>query len=183
MIKSKTSGRGIDISRIGELDERSQAVLARKRRELQVGKLQAIFNNAYNLAVQSGMDEDSAKDYANQIVEQQGAQTYEESERKKGRLHKTKLDELATRYGISEMGLLDEFTDSADLGPVLLSAILGTGTNVALNRYFKSQRAEKQTKSVYKPSQVAGVGGYEDYDKYYTPAINSKYGRTAGTSY
>ena len=60
------------------------------------------------------------------------------------------------------MGLLDEFSSSADLGHGLLSAILGIGSNVAVNRYFGNQRNKGKGKTSYKSSQkVAGEGGYE----------------------
>ena len=139
LIRSK-GGSGIDVGRIGELDDRTKAILARKRRELQLGKLQSVFNNAYNLAVQAGMDEQSAVDYARQTTAQKESQEFGAGEAEKGRGFKRKLDTLATQYGIDQMGLLDEFTDSADLGPTLLAAILGTGTNVGINRYFSNKR-------------------------------------------
>ena len=162
LVRSKAGGPGIDVGRTGELDDRTKAILARKRRELQVGKLQSIFNNAYNLATQAGMDEQSAVDYARQIAEQQSSQEFEAGEAGKGREFKRKMDTLATKYGIDEMGLLDEFSSSADLGPGLLSAILGIGTNVAVNRYFGNQRNKGKGKTSYKSSQkVAGEGGYE----------------------
>src|SRR3990167_10791464 len=107
LIRSK-GGPGIDVGRTCELDDRTKAILARKRRELQVGKLQSIFNNAYNLATQAGMDEQSAVDYARQIAEQQSSQEFEAGEAGKGREFKRKMDTLATKYGIDEMGLLDE---------------------------------------------------------------------------
>lgn len=138
-LTSKVGGTGgrSAFARVGELDAKTQAVLARKKLQLQRTKMQAVFNNAYEMAVQYGMDEQSANEYARRIAAQQSEQTYGASEADKDRAQKRKMDKLGEQFGIARLNLSDEFTTKPDYAKLLLAQILGVGTNIGISEMLR----------------------------------------------
>jgi len=158
---SGMTGKSDMASRIPQLDDKTKAVLARKKLDLQKGKIQAVYNNAYDMAVRRGMDTASATAFAQQMAGQEQEQAFTSSEAEKGREQKRKLNTLADQYGIANVNLNNEYNSKTDLGPLLLGAILGTGTNVAMNRYFDKTSNSNVNTGYKKGSSLSDYGNNE----------------------
>ena len=183
--KTGSTGRSSVFSRSQENEAKLNAILARKRMGLQKQKMEAIFNNAFDLAVRYGMDEASAEDYARKLTEQENEQEFNATESEKQRAHARKLDVIAGEYSSSRLALEDEFAPSRDYGSQVLGSVLGVGSEIVLDRLLRRKRQKTRTQPRIRGSKMedyqglSGENPYKglpdyfpsgDFDKYRTRA-------------
>lgn len=136
-------GRSSVFQRLPEISSQTERMLAKRKLSMQRQKAEMIFNNAFELAQQYGMDERQAIEYARKIRDQELSQEFEGSEAEKLREYKRRINELAEQYGRSSQELFSEFAPSRDILPQFLGSALATGSEVFFDRYLRN-RYERQ---------------------------------------
>lgn len=163
------TGRSSIFSRLSEIDPQIQSVIARQRMKLQKQKSDAVFNNAYNLAVQYGLDEQDAANYARRYQQQTEKQAFESSESENVRRYKERLNKLAEQYGFNLQGLYDEFRPSRDISPELIGTSLGVATQIGLDRYLRNKYLQNSSYRPYTTQQLPVNESLRIGSKFSTP--------------
>ena len=164
-------GRSSALARTGEIDPKINAILARRKLELQRQKYQAMFNNAFDTAIQYGLDEKSASDYARKFAEQSRLQEIEASESEKTRAYKKRLSAMASEFAGAGEALTNEFQPSTDYKSAILGSILGSVSNIALTKYLHRDQTEQDTPYQRQPDFLGTGRSYADLlrDQDFTP--------------
>lgn len=118
-------------SEVPQLERQVGSQVDRLRREQELQKFNLIFNNAFELATQYGMDVREAEQYANRIAEQQQEQEFIGGESEKEREDKREQNRLANIYSQKGLDLEQEYAPQSDYNGALMRALIGTGTALA----------------------------------------------------
>lgn len=129
-ISSITGGPSPVMARIPEIDRKTQAILAKKKLELSRQRSNALFNHAFDMAMQAGQDVKTATAYARKIAEQKSQIDFATSEAEKGRQHSREMNALSNEYSQKGAALENEFQPDADYRSALIRVLLGTGAAV-----------------------------------------------------
>lgn len=136
--------RGV-AQRSPELDRRAQAQIDRIRAQRARQRYNLIFNNAFDQAVQAGLDQKSAENYARRLAEQEREFAFTASEAEKERESARRLNALANQFAQKGVALEQEFTPQFDYQSALLRALIGTGTALGTGYYLRNRRFPKES--------------------------------------
>ena len=98
----------------------------------------------FSRAQESGLDLQSATDYARKIAEQNAQQQFQASEAQKGREFQRSMNAKKNLYGDMNAGLENEFGGGNDYGGALARVLLGTGVSLGTNYLMTKNLMNKQ---------------------------------------
>ena len=160
-------GRSSVMSRLPEVDVKTQQMLSRQKLALKRQKWNAIFNNAFDMAEQAGLDKNSAEQYAKQLADQLNEQEYLAAENNKDRGQKMKMNTLRNEYADRGIALENEYSQSSGMGPALTRILLNSGTNIGLSYLLRNRGT--------KPQQTVSGGNYADTGSNYRDILNKRF--------
>jgi len=129
----------------GELDRRIGKKLDRQKYDMARQKYQQVFNTAYNMAEDAGLDQARAIEYARKIADQQTGFQFAAGEAEKDREHSLKINQLQDEYAQRGVSLQDQYAPSTDYASALTRILVGTGTMIGANYMLNRPKTQPTT--------------------------------------